>query len=493
MAAPPPPTADARFDVGSGAVCFGTLSDIRRGAEASAQAPLDPRPRLAGTVVEHPLAFHVAAANGTWNVFALRHLATSSVAGWFAAHADVDAVPELVRILRVSGSPYEYEHGDAFNSAETRRQRVLVINRYDWGTDPDGAPGADNGLGLVDRALASGYVRDWARRKPGQRGASSHGVWLCVPDAEYMFARFGLDDDHGQARSFLFFTDRTDFFRTGFPGQPGPLRTYETEVQRLRRGLGEGRDYAGVDELRKLYELSPRELQDLGPSWRPEQPPPESERLGPYDAAEHVFREQHLELLRLYRPSPFLGQASAEQQEPEPAIAVFVDALKGATYELLNELAMSFVERFVLPHRMHSAPSTAGPALFPHHDDADHLDSHCIDHFNAPHARPIPGLDLPSVSARIRAFLARRAGDVPVSLDQDSLTGIARVVAFLMTETLELADKLAFGRDDSDGGEACCIVPSHVRMAVYHDADLLAVLRYSAVFWAGRQRQDNAG
>ena len=40
---------------------------------------------------------------------------------------------EIDKILRVSGSPYEYDSGSQVNNENTAAEAVLVIGRYDWG------------------------------------------------------------------------------------------------------------------------------------------------------------------------------------------------------------------------------------------------------------------------------------------------------------------------------------------------------------------------
>ncbi|KAJ4314186.1 hypothetical protein N0V84_009022 [Fusarium piperis] len=187
-----------------------------------------------GTVIAHQFEHNVPAQNGTWNVYKLRDVDSPRVDGWFAAHQDVDPLPELTKILRVAGSPYE-ETENTFNNDSTRAEKVLLVNRYDWGyyvggneveevEDDEDLLAASNTVGLVDYEHGNDFVQIWARQKPRERRPSENGVWMYIPDAEYMWGRFGFDDHYTEARSFLYFTQRTDFSKTAFPGQTQPLR-----------------------------------------------------------------------------------------------------------------------------------------------------------------------------------------------------------------------------------------------------------------------------
>ena len=90
---------DSSFTVTSGALCFGTLSNILQGAQAPIQSPPTPSPCLTGTVVAHQFEHNVPAKNGTWKVYKLRDIDSPRVDGWFAAHQEVDPLPELTKIL----------------------------------------------------------------------------------------------------------------------------------------------------------------------------------------------------------------------------------------------------------------------------------------------------------------------------------------------------------------------------------------------------------
>ena len=508
--------AHATFTVSSGAVCFGLLIDILKGAEAAIQEPPSPRPHAGGTVIYHPLEHNVTARNGIWNAYTLVDVNTSRVEGWFAASADIDPVEEVTKILRVSGSPYEHDSGSSRNNDKTRAERVLVINRYDWGMDYESDKISDeepegnedmmangNTIGLVDYAYATDYVHRWARQKPSQRGASPEGTWMYIPNAEYMFGRFGFDDDYTEARSFLFFTQRTDFFKTKMSGLSQPLRKHQKVIDWLRRLMREGNDLSGIDRIRSLYELPPPELRTSGIYDSP-QPPPDSERLGPYDVSEHIFSEQDLEPLFQYRPG--LDNESSQPLPPgndplvhQPVLsrfqrikpAVLIDPWKGQVSDLMNELILSFLEHFVLPHRSLSTPALAGPAIFPTRRYDKDIDTLLISIFDGTRPYHIKGFDVSPASARVKEFLARRAGDTSVALNQDCLEGLTRVAAYLVTEMIELSDNMAVDSQvpamEVRGAEDTYILPSYVRIVIYYD-DLLDKFRYSASYWTGTGR-----
>ncbi|KAH7110409.1 hypothetical protein B0J13DRAFT_577899 [Dactylonectria estremocensis] len=503
---------NASFEVTSGAVCFGALPDILQGSAAPIQPPPNPRPRVSGTVTMHPLEYNVPAAKGTWNAYTLLQMEASQVEGWFAAHQNVDPLPELLKILRVSGSPYETDSGHTENNDETRAERVLLINRYDWGMDHDMIPDVNeddfmaygNTIGLVDHAHGNSYVEKWTQQKPKERGSSENGIWMYIPHPEYMWGRFGFNDEYTEARSFLCFTQRTDFYNTRFPGQPQGLREHETSLQRFRRMIREGKDFSGIDDLSARSTPPPPELR--GDSWSVEQPPPESERVGPYSVNDHLLREEDIEAIRASIPpirdwfkEYLLNRGytleDIENRARREEMAVLVDPWKEPIIDLLNELIMSYLERFVLPLRSHGTSSEFAPGLFPslNSTDADssrkHIDSWLLKRFTEGPASPTPGLDGVSVLARIKEFLDRRAGSQPVAFDRPCIVGIGRVVVALVADVLESASKnYAYGRDDSwrAAGEKCVITPRSIRLGVYNGDGILGLLRYSAVFWTGR-------
>ncbi len=164
-------SVDATISVSSGCLCFGSLQNIWDGASMPVQSFPTARPRASGTVKTQPIEFNIAALNGTWNAFELIDLSTNGVCAWFLAHSEVD--PEIDRILRVSGSPYEPGSGSIFNDHKTAAKGVFVINHYDWGgfskkqsteetvqvQEPD--PGQFAAAGIVDLKAAKPLVLRW--------------------------------------------------------------------------------------------------------------------------------------------------------------------------------------------------------------------------------------------------------------------------------------------------------------------------------------------
>ncbi|KAM5347340.1 hypothetical protein ACJ41O_010345 [Fusarium nematophilum] len=237
------PTIHSTFSVSSGHLCYGSLHNIWQGASAPLQGFPTARPQTSGTIILHRVDHNVPAQNGTWNVFQLVGSEPEAVGGWFVAHQDVDPQREMDKILRVSGSPYEDDHGSTMNNDDTAKEGIFVINRYDWGyydrrfydeigegleQGDDDVLANSNSLGLVDRSDAQEMVNQWKEQRPSERKEAERGVWLYTPRGEYMFGRFGFDDEHNAARSFLFFSTETDFTRTSFKGVSETLRKAET-------------------------------------------------------------------------------------------------------------------------------------------------------------------------------------------------------------------------------------------------------------------------
>lgn len=227
------------FSVASGCLCFGSLHNIWAGASVPIQGFPTCRPRSSGTVKAHEFDFNVPAQNGKWNAYQLANIEGTRVSGWFISHSDVEPGQEIDKLLRVSGSPYESNSGSSMNDDKTSAEGVFVINRYDWGyynlrfrdeISEKAGDGDDdflapyNSAGLVDYAQAQNQVREWKEQHATRRDSSEHGIWMYIPYGEYMFGRFGFDDTHSVARSFLFFSMHTDFTRTTFSGLQQPLR-----------------------------------------------------------------------------------------------------------------------------------------------------------------------------------------------------------------------------------------------------------------------------
>ncbi|KAL3963313.1 hypothetical protein ACCO45_000317 [Purpureocillium lilacinum] len=453
---------NATFQVVSGALCFGSLSEILKGSHATIQVAPTPRPQGSGTILRQPLQYNVAARNGSWNKFALLNVESSNVEGWFAAHSAVDPLRELVNILRVSGSPYEYDAGDKWNNDRTRAERVLVINRYDWGMSHD-----DD----ITRAEMQEEGDVFANTNSIGLPQRRFRAWRVDVHGEYMFGRFGFDDDYKEARSFLFFAQRTDFYTTKFPGQPGPLRKWERVLDRLQHGLRAGEDHSGVKRLRGMYAPAGSDTPTDGlPKRRP--PPDRESLLGPYGVDEYIFDAADAEIL-----------------------------LAPEVVTLLHEITLSFLEHCVLPHRAHSAASTAhaGPAIFPEHNKTSPhhnekgltFDGILLSVFAGTWPQQITGLKLEPIGGRIRAFLNRRSGNIPVEFDDECLMGLARVAAHIFTSALDAADIMTLDNEslmmETRGAEDVYILPYYVRLALYYDEVLLDKVQYSAFYWLGAE------
>jgi hypothetical protein len=298
--------------------------------------------------------------------------------------------------------------------------------------------------------------------------------------AEYMFGRFGFNDAHTEAQSFLFFTARTNFFNTKFPGEENPLRKFETELERFQRGLREGRDYSGIEDMRKLHDYP--SIAEEGETVINifQKPPPFPEQPGPYSISEHVLKAEDVQALRVCRPPREDAEAALLQSQYPPSghaiqsileirygarIAEFIDPWKEPTYDLLNELVLSYLEHFVLPDfRLDRSPSMAGRALFPRYGQTTargdkEFDTYLYSYFTKPLEKPVPGIDAAAVGTRIQDFLFRRAGGDDISVDSFNLEkciqGITRVVGFLVSEILECSHRDALGQDRADLRKHC--------------------------------------
>jgi hypothetical protein len=123
----------SQFIVKSSCLCYGDLHNIWHGACSPIQGFPTPAPERSGTVRIHKLEYNVSALDGTWKTYQLVDIGSQIVRAWFACHSSVNPEEEIDKILRVSGSPYEWYSGSTVNNAETAAEGVLVINRYDWG------------------------------------------------------------------------------------------------------------------------------------------------------------------------------------------------------------------------------------------------------------------------------------------------------------------------------------------------------------------------
>ncbi|KAF5622325.1 hypothetical protein F52700_10588 [Fusarium sp. NRRL 52700] len=425
------PTIHSTFSVVSGELCFGSLHNIWFGSSAPSQGlPVAP-PQPEGTVIAHSINYNVAAQKGTWKVFKLVAPETSHAVAWFVAHEDVDPRQEVDKILRISGSPYEPDHGSTMNNDATSQAGVFVINRYDWtyydtrcfdeigqGQEEDDDTLANaNSLGLVDRSVAQELVQRWQGQRPSRRDSAEHGIWLYIPDGEYMFGRFGFDGAHTAARSFLFFSANTEFTKTSFSGNPGVLREYITPQEKFDRQLREGVDFSGMDKVQHLV------------SSQLASPPPASELLGPYNPSDYILREQDIEALRSYH----------ERHATHNGVEFSVDPWKQPLFDLVNEIALSYLEHFVLPHLGGENVAEMAKTLFPEYERDSQpisLDVASYRHFTQPDQSLIPDFDMSHVSVRLREFLQSRRQDKSRVFRDDAVRGMCRVLGYVFTELI---------------------------------------------------------
>ncbi|KAL8759480.1 MAG: hypothetical protein Q9184_003605 [Pyrenodesmia sp. 2 TL-2023] len=474
------PRIHTHFTVKSGHLCYGELHNVWQGASAEPSHGLVAvQPRTTGTVKTHKLDHNVSAQNGTWNAFRLIDTTESCLSGWFVAHESVDVLQETDKILRVSGSPYEEDSGSQYNDEMTMKEGVLVINRYDWGLYDKRAldvVGEDEfdpstftlriGTGLVDYAEANAEVMFWKGVPEGSRDEEQrpHGLWLDVLDNEYSFGRFGFDDEQSAARSFLFFGIQTVFTQTVIAGMRQPLRKYETHEERFQRRLQEGFDFRGMEALKMM-----------GVPSRWGVSPVDEELLGPHTNTDHLFQETDFVALLRQRASNL----------------DFVEPWKDRVVLLLNELLMSYLERYIVPlGKSFDTILTAAEALTPQRapqqsetgNELRTVDSFLFQHLTQPHTDPIPNWDTTTVAARIRAFLISQSGEQRGLLDNEEyIAGLCRALAFLIGEVLELASNGAKNSYCSN------IMPVDIRVTVGNDAELFSIFKYSRVYWDGSE------
>ncbi|PCD30357.1 hypothetical protein AU210_010039 [Fusarium oxysporum f. sp. radicis-cucumerinum] len=473
------PTIHSTLSVVSGQLCFGSLHNIWFGSSAPSQGlPVAP-PQPSGTVKAHSINYNVAAQKGIWNVFKLVVSETSDTVAWFVAHADIDPRQEVDKILRISGSPYEPDHGSTMNNDATSQAGVFVINRYDWSyydkrcfdeigegqeEGDDDMLANSNSLGLVDRSVVQEMVQRWQGQRPSRRDSAEHGIWLYIPHGEYMFGRFGFNDTHTAARSFLLFSVYTEFTRTSFLGIPGTLREHMTPQERFERELREGVDFSGMEKVQDMV------------SCQYVSPPPASEQLGPYDPSNYILREQDIEPLRSYR------EEYASRNGAEPTIHGFIDPWKQPLLDLVNEMALSYLEHFVLPHLGGENVAEMAKTLFPDYEKNSRpisLDVASHRHFTQPDQSPILDFDMSHVSVRLREFLESRSQDKPRVFRDDAVKGICRVLGYILTEVFELANDVASNCEHNK------ILPCDVRQAVLLDEDILRLVCFSKILWGG--------
>ncbi|KAF4414327.1 hypothetical protein F53441_14737 [Fusarium austroafricanum] len=211
-------------------------------------------------------------------------------------------------------------------------------------------------------------------------------------------------------------------------------------------------------------------------------PPPESERLGPYDSKHHLLREQDIEALRLYRNEPegqFIGGAATGLSR---SVSEFVNPWKQPLFHLLNEMALSYIEHFVLPHLEGDNIASIAENLFPDYNRAGRpisLDVGSYLHFTQPDKSPIPNFDMPYLSTRVREFLESRCKNKSKTFEDNVVNGVSRVLAYIFAEVFDLADNAASDEQRNK------ILPCDVRLVVLHDEEILHLVSFSRVFWEG--------
>ncbi|KAF4434494.1 hypothetical protein FACUT_7920 [Fusarium acutatum] len=425
------PIIQSTLSVVSGQLCFGSLHNIWFGSSAPSQGlPVAP-PQPSGTVKVHSINYNVAAQNGIWNVYKLVTSETGDAVAWFVAHEDIDPRQELDKILRISGSPYEPDHGSTVNNDVTSQAGVFVVNRYDWGyydkrcfdeigegqeEGDDDVLANSNSLGLVDRSIAQEMVQRWQGQRLSRRESAEHGIWLHIPHGEYMFGRFGFNDTHTAAGSFLFFSAYTEFTRTSFLGIPRTLREHMTPQERFERQLREGVDFSGMEMVKDMI------------SCQHVSHPPASELLGPYDSSDYILREQDIEALRSYCEEQISSNGA------EPTVHGFIDPWKQPLFDLINEMALSYLEHFILPHLGGDNVAEMAKTLFPDYEKNSRpisLDVASYLHFTQPDQSPIPGLDMSQATVRLREFLESRSQNKSRAFRDDAIRGIFGATGYI--------------------------------------------------------------
>jgi len=224
------------FEITSGALCFGEAHNVRHGASQAIKSPSVAHPECRGTVFVQPIEYNYAAVNGTWTSYPL-YDKYGAIGSLFCCHSSIDKpLEEIKRILRIAGSPYDHDSA-RFSDGDTFENRVLLINRYDWGyydnrgnpveeeATEDGSPWSM----LVDYSAASSIAEYGLKSKneiyplwgtvENSEEEKSVGVRLMLRNHEYQFGRFGLNEDRSAVASFLFFSSDTQFSSITFEGQ----------------------------------------------------------------------------------------------------------------------------------------------------------------------------------------------------------------------------------------------------------------------------------
>uniref|UniRef100_A0A0G4HUD4 Uncharacterized protein n=1 Tax=Chromera velia CCMP2878 TaxID=1169474 RepID=A0A0G4HUD4_9ALVE len=468
-----------KMQITSGALCYGEPHNIRHGQTRPVQLPSLISPQAGGTVRCHSLEYNIAALNGEWRAYPLKDIGPpppnpfpenpelfryNPLVGWFVCHASVDPREECNRILKISGSPYEEDSEESMNSANTFRERVFVINRYDWGYyDQRGMPeegeesansAADsfvpNGVavGLVDKSAAGG----------GERGGwGDRGVWLEC-GGEYMFGRFGLTSDRKAAHSFLFFTANTNFTRTsisteGVEALSIPLTAEERHAKRLASG-----EYSGMTEMKRMITQG---------GW--------TGNLVPAETLTGPFRSQGGELLSSEEVSKFLDVCH-EGAKIEPV-------LMEESVGLLNELMCSMLVGLFSPELNECETwEDLASKMFPNHSKKNSVAGFCHPKILSTSLeeaeRPIP-FDTQRLCENTAAFLRRHCTGgcswaEGVASEPKRIVG---VMLFVLGEILELSGNCM--RDFSRP----VMMPVDIRMSICNDNELLLLVKSCRSFW----------
>jgi hypothetical protein len=458
----------SQFTVKSSCLCYGDLHNIWVGASSPIQGFPTPAPEYSGTVRAHKLEFNVSALNGTWKTFHLVDIGSQMVRAWFACHSSVNPEEEVDKILRVSGSPYEWESGSNVNNAETAAEGVLVINRYDWGWyDQRGMAEAGDALedegvgkyglcvGLVDLESAKEQALQWKGQDNAERDSAEAGAWLYIPYAEYLFGRFGFDEEHAAARSFLFFTESTSFMHTGFQGLSYPLRKDESPEEIFDHHLNSGEQFEGLDIMRKHFSSVDY--------------PAESDCLGPFDISDSLLEESDWDALLVYVQGP----------REITKVRTFCELLKEPIFALLNNLALVCLMRFIEPISSADSIQAVATTLCPKHVEGDLLDKYLYEYLMETKEKTIPDFDLVATESRIKGFLVRHCGDNALLNDSEFIGRVRQYLTFTLTETLELAANRALD------GHHTSIVTSDIRLAICQDHALPSLFKFCRVLWYG--------
>jgi len=285
----------------------------------------------------------------------------------------------------------------------------VVINRYDWGCydersmkeidEPEVEPGQDgplNSVGLVDFEYAPVQIPAWKAQITAERAQSGFGSWFFIPGTEYLFGRFGFNEEHTSARSFLFFAGHTTFTQTAFRGLQTSLRKYETGFERFHRKLREGGKYEGFEVMQYGIDMRVRYAEISGKEaiGRPEK----EDCLGPYEKNEYILKAADLDAIR---------------QSANGTRLDFVDTLREVTAGLLNELILAYLEYKVVPiSRSCSSVQDAATKLCPNREKSPSVDHYIYIGLTEFKDEAIPQCNFAEVEARIKSFLQKLVREV---------------------------------------------------------------------------------